>query len=274
MVSTRSRQLWVGRRSRVSRRAASAWLLVLACGCYEIPPILPPNYIDDAGEPGWPPLRAYHSDPFHPANVLFHRLFQLECEGVCGDVPVPERGAISAADRLEILVLLDDVEANADRLPPPGLALLRVDLANVKRRFQGGPEAERELAARIDSSLRRIGNASVTLPPPPRGALLALRADLDASHPRIAGGELEAWELVDGRARIHWLERARWRNGEDPWREVSSEERLGVRASAEAAPGIAFESKARLCSPCHRSDAAEERAAAGFPGSNRYDRRP
>lgn len=274
MLSTCPRQFCVGRRSRVSRRAAPAWLLVLACGCYEIPPTLPPNYIDGAGEPGWPPLRAYHSDPFHPANVLFQRLFQLECEGACGDVPVPERGAISAADRLEILVLLDDVEASADRLPPPGLALLRVDLENVKRRFQGGPEAERELAARIDSSLRRIGNATVTLPPPPRRALRALRADLDAGHPRIGGGELEAWGLVDGRAQIFRLERARWRNGEDPWREVSSEERVGVRASAKAASGIAFESKARLCSPCHRSDGAEERGAAGFPGSKRYDGRP
>lgn len=249
----------IHRLSSSSLRSLPVWLLVLAWGCCEIPPTVPPGYHDQGGEAGWPPLRVYHPDPFHPANLLFHRLFQLDCEGVCGDVPVPRRGPIAASDRIEIAVLLDQIDSgDSDPLPPRGLSLLRVDLGNAIRRFRDGPAIERELAERLGSSLGKLEGETVPLPPPPPGARRQLGADLDPGHPRIAGGELEAWKLQAGQARIFHLRRARWREGGEPWREVPPAEWIAVRSSASVNARLRFATRAGLCSSCH----VPERGAA------------
>ena len=70
--------------------------LAFFAGCYEIPPKIPEAYVGGETAPGWPPQAVYHSDPFHPANLLFQRLFILNKHSESFD----------EVDRAEIAVLV------------------------------------------------------------------------------------------------------------------------------------------------------------------------
>jgi len=83
-------------------------------GCYEIPPIIPPSYVGGPVAPGWPPLLAYHRDPFHPRNRWFQRAFGgRDREGDLlpphADEPLGIVAQYSQVDRAEMAALLTTI---------------------------------------------------------------------------------------------------------------------------------------------------------------------
>lgn len=149
LVSARA-GLWPGGDAAL----APLGLLLLALAvpaCYEIPPVVPADYVGSEPPPGWPPPRAYHPDPFHPANRWFHRAFSpRDPSGRLGTAlpydPLPE-GERGRVDVAELSVLLDDVAAaggwgslgmfRPDRCPAP---LLGADLLQVALHLAAGAD--------------------------------------------------------------------------------------------------------------------------------------
>lgn len=242
------------------------WTLLLLwpgwlSGCYEVPPEITEDYYRAAVEPGWPPLAVYHADPFHPANLLFHRLFILGAGPRGGDFPVSRRGPLDRVDRAEIGFLCERVRATLvtgeDGLSGPGLTLLMIDLENETNRLRErrGP-GDPEVVESLDDLLRalRAGAVPVGLPPPPEGATIE-RPDRPGDHPAPTPGGLEAWRLEGRRGveipRILHLSRARWLRGEEPWVEVSAEAPWVVRAAPGDAVAVREADVAGLCGGCH-----------------------
>ncbi len=169
--------------------------LMMFCGCYEIRPELPENYIGSQARPGWPPPAVYSSDPFHPANRLYQRLFvfggreasNLEGdEGISSpawkegqfqfwDAPFSPREVLSAADRAEVLALLEVLsrESGGDSYPEDPIlrGILQSDLLSVACRLNLEGEIQKELArAALHLAWKEIQAPPdlLALPPPLR----------------------------------------------------------------------------------------------------------
>jgi|SoiMethySBSTD1v2_1073268.scaffolds.fasta_scaffold13316_10 hypothetical protein len=109
---------------------AAAFLPPLAAAsCYEIPPVVPPDYAGSATATGWPPLAVYDDDAFDPANRWFQRAFGSRDSS--GDVLAPHADEPTAlldhpspVDGVEIAALLEAIES-APPLSPGELGTRR-----------------------------------------------------------------------------------------------------------------------------------------------------
>jgi hypothetical protein len=83
-------------------------VLVLAVGCHEAPPEIPPGYVGSAPPAfGWPAPVAYDLEPTHPLNRWFQRAFSRrttegDLEPAWSEDPLPLLEVDSAVDRAEI----------------------------------------------------------------------------------------------------------------------------------------------------------------------------
>ena len=102
--------------------------VMTAGGCYEVPPIIPQGYVGGPTARGWPPVTAYHLEPFHPRNRWFQRAFggrdgQGGLLPVHADEPLGTNTRFSLVDRAELCALLEAVTlVDNDRAGSSGLA--------------------------------------------------------------------------------------------------------------------------------------------------------
>lgn len=155
---------------------------VLLAGCYEIPPEIPEGYIGGGAAPGWPPVAVYHRDPFHPSNLLYHRLFILNRQGGQGHEGEDSRAVGQNFDRvdhaeitalahrlIETLEISNDPENSVgtnsqhaqqhthreDALTRDGLQLLKRDLRSTRELLRDrGEEGDLVVANILDDILK------------------------------------------------------------------------------------------------------------------------
>ncbi len=162
-------------------------------GCYEIEPEIAKDYVGSPAQPGWPAPAVYSSDPFHPANRIFQRLFVLGEEPAAAigtDPPFSMKESLSAIDRAELAALLDALAKGGDRSPPLGMEarlLLETDILafllrlESKDSFPKGTELM-ELALRGKPEPASLPRSNLALPPPLRDGSWA-----ETDGPRAAG---------------------------------------------------------------------------------------
>lgn len=108
-------------------RLASACVLILVAGCYEISPEIPEGYIGSPAAPGWPPPAVYDADTLHPRNRWFHRTFgRRGLEGdvlpASADAPSGSLVTLGPVDRAEIAALLARIAADGEASARENLA--------------------------------------------------------------------------------------------------------------------------------------------------------
>ena len=107
--------------------------LAVVGGCYQVPPELPAPGALAPLPAGWPPPAVHASDPLHPANRWFQRVWSVRCGdrqlGLSPADPLPPVGARSVADLAETEALLAALLAELPSAEDPvARLLLHVDL--------------------------------------------------------------------------------------------------------------------------------------------------
>lgn len=162
---------------RLLASAACALILTMG-GCYEIPPVIHRGYVGGPTAQGWPPLAAYHAEPFHPRNRWFQREFggrspQGDLLPAHADEPLGAAEKYSPVDRAELCALLEAIllsendRAKLSGAPVADLrqavteAIFRSDALAEASRVQsraGNAAAEKDLVATLLRAARRTGD--------------------------------------------------------------------------------------------------------------------
>ncbi len=258
-----------------------ALIVVGACGsllssgaCFRLPPELPDNYVGSLPEAPWPPLAVYHDDPYHEANLFFHRIYSLNQEAISGDVPIIDLNRLTAIDALELdaaLMTWIDSFTNAQEegvgvggslreLEPRGLRLFYDDLRWIAHSFERFEFDNQEALMKTMSRIAILGNAIeksnlklADKPVKPKGHESAMKKIQGVDpHPLPLRPELMSWEASIGTSLysvvIHQLQREAWRRGDDaPWRSIT----LDSPVYKEEDGRLKLSTVVEACGRCH-----------------------